>query len=167
MEPEKGLGTTRAPLLFKWPVLLLAAGLTGCDDVNDMLIGDNAPVWLALSLFLAAMPGGLAMFVSFLRKFDGYDLGSGGKPPSGFSLAGGLLLAILGVAALGFTFYNWFSDIGIPPGQQWTNIAAWWAGAALGGTGAYLLGRELAFRRHDSAAAAEHRAIQPTHTEDR
>ena len=148
-------------------MLLLASSLTACDDVNDMLIGDNAPVWLALSLFCAALPGGLAMFVSFLRKFDGYDLGSGGKPPSSFSLAGALLLAILGFTALVFTFYNWFSDIGIPPGQQWTNIAAWWAGAALGGTGAYLLGRELAFRRHDSAATAEHRAVQPTHTEDR
>lgn len=151
----------------RWSALLLVPGLTACEAVNDTLIGANAPIWMVLSLFAAMLPGGLAMFVVFLRRFRSHDLGSGGKSPSAFSLPGVLLCATLGLVALVFTFYNWFADVGIPPGQQWSNIFAWWLGAALGGGAAYLGGRELAFRQYDRMAAAEHGATRSTRTEDR
>ncbi len=49
------------------------------------------------------------------------------------------------VIALGFAIYNLFSDIGIPPDQQWANILAWAGGSVLGGFGGFMAGRHLAF----------------------
>ncbi len=54
-------------------------------------------------------------------------------------IGGALVIALL------FALYNLFADIGIPPDQQWTNILAWAGGSVLGGFGAFMAGRRLAF----------------------
>ena len=137
--------------------LLVLPGLAACDT----MIGENAEIWLAISLVGTGVIGGLGMFLSFLRRFgrwDHADSASGGRAPESFALGGWLLVGIAGAAALGFTFYNWFSDIGIPPDQQWWNIGAWCAGTVVGGFAAYLGGRRLAFKRHQASAVRAERA---------
>ena len=151
-----------------WLALVLVPGLTACGALEDTLIGDNAPVWLAVSLIGTALIGGGGMFLAFLRRFRRHDLGSGGAPPGAFALPGVLLCAVVGVAALWFAFHNLFSDV-IPPGQKWSNVLAWVAGAAAGGVGAYLGGRELAHRQHHAISVTEARksgAIGSTDTEE-
>lgn len=154
--------------MSRWPGLVFLPGLTACGAFEDTMIGDNAPVWLFVSLIATALGGGGGMFLAFLRRFRRHDLGSGGAPPSAFALPGILLCVVVGVATLWFAFSNLFSDV-IPPGQKWSNIFAWLVGAVAGGVGAYLGGRELAHRQHHAMSvtdAAKSRAIGSTDTED-
>ena len=143
--------------LARRAALLVLPGLAACDT----MIGENAEIWLAISLVGTGVIGGLGMFMSFLRKWRQSNLAdqvSGGRAPESFTLAGWLLVGIAGAAALGFTAYNWFSDVGIPPNQQWWNIGAWCAGTVVGGFAAYLGGRQLAFKRHQASAIRAERA---------
>ena len=164
MHPQHAASSI-ASRLPRWAALLALPGLTACDT----MIGENAEIWLAIALLGTVVIGGLGMFISFLRRFRKSDLAElalGGRAPESFGLGGWILVGVAGAAALGFAYYNWFSDVGIPPNQQWWNIGAWWAGSVVGGVGAYLGGRRLAFRRHCSLATNEERALGRASSED-
>ena len=127
-----------------WHVLLAPWLLAGCEQVDSTLIDDRTFVWLFVSLAGIGLVGGLGVYLSYRRQLQSWNLADSPIAPNPSRDRTALIVATV-VVAVGFAFYNWFSDIGIPPDQQWANIFGWSGGSVLGGFGAYVVGRRLAF----------------------
>lgn len=110
---------------------------------------------------LVGLVGGLAVFWHSLTRLRQWDLEESPAAPDP-SRGKIVLIAAIVAVVLAFALYNWFSDIGIPPGQQMANTIAWGGGAVVGGIGAYLAGRRLAFgsyRKLGSGEAGQERSL--------
>lgn len=121
----------------------MAPWLAGCEPMGEALIQDRALLWLVLSFVLVGLAGGAAIWWSYLRRLKNWDHGSSLCAPDS-SRVRNILIGVVVAVVLAFAFYNWFSDIGIPPDQQWQNILGWTGGSAAGGVLAYMAGRRLA-----------------------
>lgn len=142
--------------------LLLAPWLAGCEQLNPILIDDRIEVWLVMSLVGVALGGGIGVFLSYRRRLKNWNLEESQTAPDP-SRDRYVLIGAIVVIVLGFALYNWFSDIGIPPEQQTTNILGWCGGSIVGGVGAYIAGRRVAFRSYrkllESGNASEEKPL--------
>ena len=142
--------------------LLLAPWLAGCEQLNPILIDDRIEVWLVMSLGGVALGGGIGVFLSYRRRLKHWNLEESQTAPDP-SRDRNVLIGATVAAALVFALYNWFSDIGIPPEQQTTNILGWCGGSIVGGVGAYIAGRRVAFGSYrklaESSNASEERPL--------
>ena len=127
-----------------WPVLLAPLLLAGCEQIDSTLIDDRTFVWLLVSLAGIGLVGGVGVYLSYRRQLQSWNLADSPITPDP-SRGRNVLIVVTVAIAVGFALYNWFSDIGIPPDQQWANILGWSGGSVLGGFGAYMAGRRLAF----------------------
>ena len=100
-----------------------------------------------MSLVGVALGGGIGVFLSYRRRLKHWNLEESQTAPDP-SRDRNVLIGTTVAAALFFALYNWFSDIGIPPGQQTTNILGWCGGSIVGGVGAYIAGRHMGFRSY-------------------
>ena len=139
-------GSHRSPGSMRpaWLALLAPWLLAACEQIDSTLIDDRALVWLVGSLLGIGLVGGIGVYLAYRRQLQRWNLADSPLAPDPSrertAMVGGTL-----VIALGFAIYNLFSDIGIPPDQQWANILAWAGGSVLGGFGGFMAGRRLAF----------------------
>ena len=99
---------------------------------------------LLISFASIGLVGGIGIYLSYRRQLRSWNLADSPIAPDP-SRGRNVLIGATLVLAVGFALYNLFSDIGIPPDQQWANIFGWSVGSVLGGIGAYMAGRHLAF----------------------
>ena len=111
--------------------------------MGEALIQDRALLWLVLSFVLVGLAAGAAIWWSYLRRLKNWDHASSLCAPDS-SRDRNTLIGVIVAVVLAFAFYNWFSDIGIPPDQQWQNTLGWLGGSAVGGVLAYRGGLYLA-----------------------
>lgn len=137
-----------------WSVLLSPWLLAGCEQINSTLIDDSTFVWLLASLTAIGLAGGLGIYLSYRRQLRQWNLADSQIAPDP-SRARNVLIGATVVIAVGFALYNWFSDVGIPPDQQWANIFGWSGGSILGGFGAFMAGRRLAFGSYRKLSEAK------------
>lgn len=142
-----GLWAARPVLLAPW---LLAA----CEQINSTLIDDRTLVWLLVSLAGIGLVGGLGVYLAYRRQLQSWNLADSPIAPDP-SRARNVLIGATVVIALGFALYNLFSDVGIPPDQQWANIFGWSGGSVLGAIGACMAGGRLAFGSYRKLSEAK------------
>ncbi len=136
------------------PVLLASCFLVGCGQVNSTLIDDRTFVWLLVALAGIGLIGGLGIYLSYRGQLRGWNLADSQTAPDSSRERTALIIVVV-VIAVGFAIYNLFSDVGIPPDQQWANIFGWSAGSVLGGFGAFMAGRRLAFGSYRKLSEAK------------
>lgn len=145
-----------------WLALLVPWLLAACEQIDSTLIDDRAVVWLVGSLVGIGVVGGVGIYLAYRRQLQRWNLADSPLAPDPSRERIGLIGGTLIIALL-FALYNLFADIGIPPDQQWANILAWVGGSVLGGFGAFLGGRRLAFgsyrRLSDSGGLKEDRPL--------
>lgn len=139
-----GFSRSAGGMRATWHVLLAPWLLAGCEQIDSTLIDDRTFVWLLVSLAGIGLVGGVGVYLSYRRQLRSWNLADSPIAPDPSRGRNVLIVAIVAIA-VGFALYNWFSEIGIPPDQQWANIFGWSGGSVLGGFGAYMAGRRLAF----------------------
>lgn len=137
-----------------WSVLLASWLLAGCEQINSTLIDDRTLVWLLVSLASIGLVGGLGIYLSYRRQLRQWNLADSQIAPDP-SRGRIVLIGATVVIALGFALYNLFSDVGIPPDQQWANIFGWSGGSVLGAIGACMAGGRLAFGSYRKLSEAK------------
>ena len=120
-------------------------------------------MWLVLSLIGVGLVGGVGIWWGYGNSLADWDHESSLSAPDS-SRQRNILIGSVMVIVLAFALYNWFSDIGIPPAQQWENIVGCLVGTTVGGFAGYLGGRRLAaasYRKSIEAGAQGHQGRLP------